>query len=68
MPIELDGLADKTAATLATSFEKLLLTMLRSLLPCQHEQDSSHRRSTEVWFVHTLIGDGISTNEAAAKI
>ena len=68
MPTELEGLADKTAATLATSFEKLLLTMLRTLVPCRQEQDGSHRRRTEIWFVHTLIGDGIATNEAAAKI
>ena len=66
MPIELEGLVDKTAGTLATSFEKLLLTTLRTLLACQQEQDNSHRRQdgghmrqdgshrrrTEVWFVH----------------
>ena len=68
MPIELEALADKSAATLATSFEKLLLTMLRNLVRCRHEHDSGSHRRPEVWFVHAIIGDGIATNEAAAKI
>ena len=64
-----EALVDKTAGTLATSFERLLLTLLRTLAPCQPEQQvCSRRRLAEVWFVQAIIGDGIATNEAAAKI
>ena len=69
--MELEGLVDKTAPTLATTFERLLLTLLRELVPPKPQADPGRRtpaKSPEIWFTHALIGDGISTNEAAAKI
>ena len=65
--VELEGLVDKTAATLATSFERLVNTLLENMLP--RPQPSRRKDSEpEVWLVHAIIGDAISTNGAAAKI
>jgi hypothetical protein len=66
VPTELEALADKSAATLATSFEALLVTLIKALLPGS-QQEGRHRR-LKAWLIHALIGDGIATNEAAAKI
>ena len=87
IPTELEALVDKTAATLATSFEKLVLSLLNELVPdggasgdavtgasvaatgaSNHAQRLRRKTRPEVWFIHAIIGDGIATNEAAAKI
>ena len=71
LPTELEALGDKSAKTLATSFERLLLTWIPALVP---PPEGSHRRPlgsdrrSEVWLVHCLVGDGIPTNQAAAKL
>ena len=76
LPTELEALGDKSAKTLATSFERLLLTWIPALVPppeCSHRRPEvgpamrSHRHP-EVWLVHCLVGDGIPTNQAAAKL
>ena len=66
LPQELEALADKTARTLATSLLGVLRTWLPSLLVAVPA--AAARKTTELWFLHCLIGDGIPTNEAAAKI
>ena len=43
MPVELEGLVDKTAPTLATSFERLLLTLPRELVPPKPQADPGRR-------------------------
>ena len=63
IPVELEGLVDKSAATLATSFERLMNTLLGKMLPQPQPAYES-----EVWLAHIIIGDAINTNEAAAKI
>jgi hypothetical protein len=70
IPCELEGLVDKTAAILATSFERLLKTLLENMLPQPQPATGGRRRDSEpeVWLVHAIIGDAINTNEAAAKI
>ena len=69
LPQELEALADKGAGTLATSLLGVLKTWtptLKAALP----QAAACRRSSpiEIWLTHCLVGDGIPTNEAAAKI
>ena len=78
IPTELEALANKTAATLATSFERLLLALLAELVgeptiggitpAIGGGLAAVGRARKEVFFVHIIIGDGIATNEAAAKI
>ena len=65
VPTELEALGDKTAATLATSFERLLRSVVASVLPAATAQPQAR---PEVWVVHVLMGDGIGANEAAAKV
>ena len=61
---------DKTAATLATSFEKLVLTWIKEFIPSQPQAALGSRTAKcwEIWMAHAMIGDAIPTNEAAAKI
>ena len=61
---DLHPLADKSAKVLATS----LLTILRQLEGPVCEGMASAKTTERPWFVHWLVGDGISTNEAAAKV
>ena len=78
LPQELEALSDKTAATLATSFEQLLLTLLSNVVPTASATGgptvsatggSTHfQRRPDIWLVHCIIGDAIPTNLAAAKI
>ena len=77
IPVELEALADKTAPTLATSFERLVKTLLENTLPKPQPATGGARPATggrrkdsepEVWLVHAIIGDGIPTNAAAAKL
>ena len=53
---------DKSARTLATCFLDLMKDWFRTFVP----EDLDSER--ELWFAHCLVGDGIPTNEAAAKI
>ena len=55
-----------------TSFERMVITLLENMLPFNmlpfnmlpFFKDSEPK----VWVVHAIIGDGINTNEAVAKI
>ena len=82
IPSELEALGDKTAGTLATSFERVLRRLVE-LLPLSTQSASSIAASSsvepprrrlrtatgpDIWVVHILVGDGINTNEAAAKL
>ena len=67
LPQELQALQDKSAATLATS----LLSVLNMWMPTVQAalpKGKGSRSPTEIWFTHCLVGDGIGTNEAAAKL
>ena len=81
LPQELQGLGDKTAATLATCFERLVSTWLDKLISSQPQAAAAPGRRgisgqpqaavaapVAIWLVHCMIGDGIATNEATAKI
>ena len=61
---ELDSLADKTAATLAHSVERVLRLVGEAVA----EALKCPVRAEPAWIVHWLVGDGAATNEAAAKI
>ena len=70
LPQELQALQDKSAATLATSFLSVLqtwMTTVKAALPKAAAYKGS-RSPKEIWFTHCLVGDGIATNEAAAKL
>ena len=61
---ELDSLADKAAATLAHSVERVLRPVgvaVAEALKCPVGAERA-------WIVHWLVGDGAATSEAAAKI
>ena len=62
LPCELEALGDKSAPTLATSFERLLRSVVASVTP------QPQAAAPEIWVIHVLLGDGIATNEKAAKI
>ena len=69
LPHELEALADKSAPVLATCFERLVQAWLAALVPPQAGgRGGSFRHNPEIWMLHCLIGDGIPTNVAAAKI
>lgn len=61
---DLHPLADKRAPTLATSLRKVLVPVAETLGPVVGRQEAGQRP----WLVHILIGDGVPTNEAAAKV
>ena len=61
IPTELEALGDKGTGTLATSLEGTLRDILQDVLPAR---DSG----PEIWVIHLLIGDGVPTNEAAARV
>ena len=62
---ELDPLANKSAATLATSLKKALVPVLA----LAQEAAGVLVRSVGglFWFVHIIVGDAVSTNEAACR-
>ena len=62
LPMELEALGDKSAPTLATSFERMLRWVSAGVFP------QPQAGKPEVWVFHILLGDGIGTNEKAAKI
>ena len=63
-PAELHPLADKSAKVLATSLHTTLRSVVDSVCPALGSVATSDRP----WLIHWLVGDGIGTNEAAAKI
>ena len=68
IPTELDALGDKTAATLATSFERLVRYVADGVLPASNDNTEPPAISEpEIWLFHILVGDGIATNLKAAK-
>ena len=69
IPTEMEALGDKTAPTLATSFESLLRSIAASVLPATGGDNPPQTALTdiEIWLFHIIVGDGIATNEAAAK-
>ena len=69
IPTELEALGDKTAATLTTSFERLVRYIAAGVLPAPggNSKLQASPLAPEVWLFHILVGDGIATNLAAAK-
>ena len=61
---DLHPLADKTAKVLATSLHRILREVAEPVCTALGSLHLSHR----AWVVHWLVGDGIRTNLAAAKI
>jgi len=61
---ELHPLADKTAPTLATSLRKVLEPVSDAVGSVLARRQAGQKP----WMVHILIGDGASTNDAAAKV
>ena len=70
IPVELEGLVDKKADTLATSFESLMNNLIANIVPRPQPSTGWRRKVSgpEVWLVHIIIGDGIGTNHASAKL
>ena len=74
LPCELEALGDKSAPTLATSFERLLRSVVEGILPSSRQPQAAaperqpQAAAPELWVLHLLIGDGIATNEKAAKL
>jgi hypothetical protein len=73
IPTEIEALGDKTAPTLATSLEAVLRrivcgTLLGSSAHGNGAREQPELRGGEVWVVHILVGDGVPTNLAAAKL
>ena len=66
LPVELEALADKSARTLATSLQGALRRWWSPLVAAY--QSSKRRTPAEIWLVHCLVGDGIGTNQKAARI
>ena len=58
---ELEPLADKTAATLATSLEGVLRQVCSAIAKGISDQDRS------CWLIHVLVGDGVASNALAAR-
>ena len=68
LPQELEALQDKTVATLATSFLSVLQTWMTTVKAALPKAAACDGLPKEIWFTHCLVGDGIATNEAAAKL
>ena len=66
IPTELAALGDKKAKTLATCFEDLLRNLVAKIFPIQPQAEGM-ATSSPIWLVHIIVGDGIATNEAAAR-
>ena len=71
IPTEMEAFGDKTAKTLCTSLERLLRSIAVDVLPATHTKPQALRITgmpqADIWFFHMLVGDGIETNEKAAK-
>ena len=68
-PCELEALGNKSAATLTTSHERLLRSVVAGVLPQPQAGGLPQAQAAgpEVWIWHVVIGDGIGANEAAGK-
>ena len=65
LPCDLHALADKTAKTIATSIDGVM----RSAADLATGGfGSAVTDASQGWFIHVLVGDGIFTNEAAARM
>ena len=62
--VELAPLGDKGAKVLANALHRALLPVAATV----GAEFAAASPATRPWFVHILVGDGVSTNEAAAKI
>ena len=62
---ELDPLSNKTAKVLATALNKVLRAVSSAIGESWRASSANVERG---WFVHVLVGDGVTTNEAAAKV
>ena len=69
IPTEMEALGDKTSATLATSFERLVRHIAAGVLPATSgtAKPPAAKHTPEIWLFHVLVGDGIATNYAAAR-
>jgi hypothetical protein len=70
IPTELEALGDKTSATLATSFERLVRHIAAGVLPATGgiaQPQAAANHTPEAWLIHVLVGDGVPTNYAAAR-
>jgi hypothetical protein len=104
IPTEMEALGDKTAATLCTSFERLVRSFAADVFPATHvgakpqasvpakpqasvpakpqasvlakpqasvpakpQASVLGKPQADIWLFHILVGDGIATNDAAAK-
>ena len=67
VPTELDALSNKTARVLATSLLRVLLPVIETV-SAGYTAVASAVGAPEQWFVHMLVGDGVPTSQAAAKI
>ena len=67
VPTELDALSNKTARVLATSLLQVLLPVIEDV-SAGYTAAAPAAEAPEQWFMHVLVGDGINTNQAAARI
>ena len=72
IPTEMEALGDKTAATLCINFERLVRHIAAGVLPstgggAQPQASVAKKPQADIWLFHIIVGDGIATNEAAAK-
>ena len=77
IPTELEALGDNTAATLCTSLERCVRSVVADVVPAElrtAQPQASFRAMpqastppADVWLFHVMIGDVINTNNAAAK-
>jgi len=67
VPTEMDALERKTADVLATSLDGVLRPCAEAIGRGLASSSWSGLESVASWLVHILVGDGIGTNEAAAK-
>ena len=56
---ELEALADKTSATLAASIYGVLQKTAKAFGQSLTDSDTG----AKIWLIHTLVGDGVATNE-----
>ena len=69
VPTDLVPLANKQASTLATCFEDLLRKLCSDIAATVAATGGElPRMMGKPWVIHIMIGDGIQTNEAAAKM
>lgn len=61
VPTELCALANKTANVIARSLYEVLMTAATRV-------QAGFGRGARPWLTHVLVGDGVASNEAAAKV